>query len=218
MSSTAHPSYYRSYQRTGLQSSTHTLPQSSAQHISSSTRIPQHRDSILLLDHRILTTSYILLSSPFKMSYSECLTLFTNWPHDSPSPEDLSDARCSLQPTSKELDMVICQVCNTCLWDMELEDGPTVEHYRRSKSCPRFASKTDPSLLFVQHAMASPPKIHKHHHRRYHRKLRSHRRKVSDSWIHRSNMIFLSLAYFITFIRSATILSAADHNSMKPIS
>ena len=58
------------------------------------------------------------------MSYSKCLTLLTNWPHDSPSPEDLADARCSLQSTSKELDMAICQLCNTCLWDMEPEDGP----------------------------------------------------------------------------------------------
>ena len=92
------------------------------------------------------------------MSYSECLTLFTNWPHDSPSPEDLANARCSLQSASKELDMVICQVCNTCLWDMEPDDGPKVEHYRRSRSILRFESKTDPTLIFFQHTMASPPK------------------------------------------------------------
>ena len=83
-------------------------------------------------------------------TFAECLASFINWPHASPSAEDLADAGFSRKPTIKEPDNVICQICKTQLCDWQSEDNPKLEHYRRSRSYLRVALKTDPTLIFVQ--------------------------------------------------------------------
>ena len=91
-------------------------------------------------------------------TFEERLASFTDeWPHTVPSPEALADAGFSHQPTSKQPDAVVCQVCKTCLVDWEPEDDPKEEHHIRSKSCLRH-SKTLLRLVFVQYTSTSPPK------------------------------------------------------------
>ena len=93
------------------------------------------------------------------LTYGERLTSFTSaWPHASPSPQDLAEAGFSYRPTSELLDSVICQLCNTQLYDWEPADDPMQEHYRCSKSCIKLA-EGDSTLLFVQDAMALPQKV-----------------------------------------------------------
>ena len=70
---------------------------------------------------------------------------FINWPHASPSAEDLADVGFSHKPTIKETDNVICQICKTQLCDWQPEDNPRSEHYNRSRNCLRVASKTEVS-------------------------------------------------------------------------
>ena len=78
---------------------------------------------------------------------TEYLTFFINWPHVSPSAEDLADAGFSHKPTIKEPDNVICQIYKTQLCDWQLEDNSRLEHYNRLRSCLRVALKTEVSLL-----------------------------------------------------------------------
>ena len=92
-------------------------------------------------------------------TYGRRLISFSSkWPHASPSPKDLAEAGFSYCPTSELLDNVICKLCKTQLCDWEPADDPMQEHYRRSKSCMRFTSGSDPTLIFIQDAMALPQK------------------------------------------------------------
>ena len=69
------------------------------------------RDSILLLNHRILTISYAhslpdphrrpdIATLPKMSTYPERLASFACWPHKLPSPEALANAGFSHQPTA----------------------------------------------------------------------------------------------------------------------
>ena len=87
-------------------------------------------------------------------TYTEDLASLTYWPHASHCPEDLADAGLSYIK-SKELTMLMRQVCKSFLYDWELEDCRKLEYYYRSRSYLRCASKPDSTLSYVGHAAAS---------------------------------------------------------------
>ena len=87
------------------------------------------------------------------LTYSERLTSFTAWPHASPTPTDLAEARWIFKPESKYLDEVACEECDRCLFNFKPGCNLKMLCIRHSRTCRRYSK-----LAFVQNPVASPLK------------------------------------------------------------